>query len=63
MNSQTDGNLKIQEAMAARTTNHEYDDLPECIKAVCSRHGYDWSGEARYRLIEQETQPDWDVIE
>lgn len=62
MNSQTDGNSKIQEAMAARI-NPEYESLPESIKLVHSRVGYAWLGDGKYRVIERECNPDYDVVE
>ena len=62
MNSATTGSLKIQEAMAAHT-HPDYDTLPESIKATHTPEGFAWLGEERYRIVERETQPDWDVTE
>ena len=41
----------------------EYDALPESIKAKYTREQYAWLGSERYRIIERETMPDWDVTE
>ena len=63
MSFQTDGSLKIQEAMAA-LTHPDYDQLPECVKIVHSPAGYAWLGdEERARVVERETMPDFDVVE
>lgn len=63
MSFQTGGSLKIAEAMAG-LTHPDYDNLPESIKAVHSQAGYAWLGnEERARVIERETQPDYDVVE
>ena len=63
MSSAINGNSRIQEAMAASTSNPEYDMLPESIKMVHSPEGYKWLGSEKNRVIERETQPDWDVTE
>ena len=62
MNSPTDGNSKIQEAMAARI-NPEYDSLPESVKLIHSRVGYAWLGSDKHKIIERECYPDYDVVE
>lgn len=63
MNSPTDGSLKIQAAMAAHTSNPEYDNLPESIKLKHTPDSYAWLGSEKNRIIERETMPDYEVIE
>lgn len=63
MNSQTIGNSTIRAAMAASTSNPEYDNLPESIKLVHSPEGYKWLGSEKYHVIDRECQPDFEVIE
>lgn len=43
--------------------NPEYDSLPESLKLIHSEREYEWLGEEKYRILERETQPDYDVIE
>lgn len=59
----TEGRLKILEAMGGFTQHPEYDSLPESIKMLHTPQQYMWLGEERNRIIERETQPDWDVTE
>lgn len=47
----------------AAPTHPEYDELPESIKMNYSPTDYMWLGSSRERLIEAETNPDWDVTE
>ena len=62
MSSATDGRSKIQEAMAD-LTHPDYDSLPDSIKLEHTAQGFAWLGSERNRIIERETQPDYDVIE
>ena len=43
--------------------NPEYEELPESIKMLHTPEQYAWLGDARYRIIERETQPDMDYSE
>ena len=63
MSSPTDGHLKIQAAMAESISHPDYDSLPESIKMRHSPKEYAWLGDERLRIVERETQPDFDVVE
>lgn len=63
MSFPTDGSSKIREAMAAHTSNPEYDNLPESVKLMHTPEGYAWLGDEKSRVIERETMPDYEVIE
>lgn len=46
---------------AALTGNRDYDELPESIKADYSYTEWQWlSGEQKARLLQTETEPEWD---
>ena len=62
MSSVTGGRSKIQEAMAG-LTHPDYEGLPESIKLEHTAQGFAWLGSERNRIIERETQPDYDVVE
>ena len=62
MSFPTAGSLKIQAAMAG-LAHPDYDQLPEAIKMVHTAEGFAWLGSERNRVIERETQPDFEVIE
>lgn len=49
--------------MAGHTGNPEYDALPEAVKMKHTPQQFAWLGDERYRLLERETQPDFEVIE
>ena len=62
MSFQMEGSSKIRAAMA-ESTHPDYDQLPESIKLIHSPEQYKWLGSERLRIIERETQPDFEVIE
>lgn len=54
----------IDELKQAMSDVHpEYDTLPESIKMIHPPNGFKWLGDEKYRVIERETQPDYDVVE
>jgi len=47
-----------------KATHPDYKELPEFIKYAYTEEQYAWlTDEGRARLLERETQPEWDVIE
>lgn len=63
MNSRTVASSMTREPMADHTGNPEYDALPEAVKMKHTPQQFAWLGDERYRLVERETQPDFEVIE
>lgn len=41
----------------------DYAFLPESIKMLYSEQEYAWLGDDRYKIIEREALPDFDVVE